>query len=117
MVITLIPEPVVFAHLNQLMKCQRLAAVDTQVLIKIGLHQRHRRRVRRGVMTHIDNLRLSENHRLINPLPHVAVVFAKARAQGIGLHHARHYRFSQQRRVDFPVQLGVVRHAPGVWQR
>jgi len=29
------------AYLNQLMKRQRLAAVHAQVLLKVGLHQRH----------------------------------------------------------------------------
>ncbi|MMZ66199.1 hypothetical protein D1872_286740 [compost metagenome] len=73
--------------------------------------------MRISVLTQIDNLWFSENHRLINPLPHFAVVFAKARAQRIGLHHARHNRFCQQRRVNFAVQFGVVGNAPGIWQR
>ena len=112
MMIPLIPVPVVFSHLNQLVKRQRLTAVDAQVLVEIGLHQRHGGVV--GVNAH--NGRLRQDHGLIDPLPHLAVILSETHPQGVGLHHAFSDGFCQQRRVDSAFQFGVVRHAPGVWQ-
>ncbi|SSW85076.1 Uncharacterised protein [Klebsiella pneumoniae] len=113
MVIALIPVPVVFTDLNQLMKGQRLPAVDALVLVKIGFHQRHGG----GVGINANDGRFRQNEGVIHPLPRLTVVFRKAHAQSIGLHHARGNGFCQQRRIDIAFQLGVVRHAPGVWQR
>ena len=113
MVIALIPVPVAFTHLNQLVKRQRLTAVDAQVLVEIGLHQRHGIFVRGNA----NDGRLRQNESVIHPLPHLAVILGKTHPQGIGLHHALSDGFCQQRRVDIAFQLGVVRHAPGVWQR
>ena len=112
MVIALIPVPVAFTHLNQLVKRQRLTAVDAQVLVEIGLHQRHGGRV----VVNANDGRIRQNVGVIHPLPHLAVLLGKTHPQGIGLHHAFSDGFCQQRRVDIAFQLGVVRHAPGVWQ-
>ncbi len=112
MVISLIPVPVTFAHLNQLVKRQRLTAVDAQVLVEIGLHQRHGGVV--GVNAHDGRLR--QDHGLINPLPHLAVILGETHPQGVGLHHAFRNGFCQQWRIDSAFQFGIVRHAPGVWQ-
>ncbi len=112
MVIALIPVPVVFTDLNQLVKRQRLTAVDAQVLVKIGLHQRHGCTV--GI--HANNGRLRPHDGVIHPLPHLAVLLGKTHPQGIGLHHASGNGLCQQRRVDIAFQLGVVRHTPGVGQ-
>ena len=112
MMIPLIPVPVAFSHLNQLVKRQRLTAVDAQVLVEIGLHQRHGGVV--GVNAHDGRLR--QEHGLIDPLPHLTVIFGKTHPQGVGLHHAFSDGFCQQWRIDSAFQLGVVRDAPGVWQ-
>ena len=112
MVIALIPVPAAFPHLNQLVKRQRLPAVDAQVLVKIGLHQRHGVVVRGSA----NDGRLRQNEGVIHPLPHLAVILGKTHPQGIGLHHAFSNRFCQQWRVNVAFQFGVVRHAPGVWQ-
>ena len=113
MVIALIPVPVFFTDLNQLMESERLTAVHAQILTEIGLHQRHGG----GVGINANDGRFRQNEGVIHPLPRLTVVFRKAHAQGIGLHHARGNGFCQQRRIDIAFQLGVVRHAPGVWQR
>lgn len=94
------------------MKRQRLTAVDAQVLVKVGLHQRHGG----GVVGNANDGRLRQNEGVIHPLPHLAVILGKTHSQGIGLHHALSDGFCQQWRVDIAFQLGVVRHAPGVWQ-
>ncbi len=113
MVIALIPVPAVVSDLNQLMESERLTAVHAQILAEIGLHQRHGGVVR----INANDGRLRQDQGLIDPLPDLAVIFSETRAQGIGLHHALGDGVSQQRRVDIPFQLGVVGHAPGVWQR
>ena len=113
MVIALIPVPVFFTDLNQLMESERLTAVHAQILTEIGVHQRHGG----GVGINANDGRFRQNDGAIHPLPYLAVIFGKAHAQGIGLHHARGNGFCQQRRIDIAFQLGVVRHAPGVWQR
>lgn len=113
MMIALIPVPVVVTDLNQLVKRQRLTAVDAQVLVKIGFHQRHGG----GVRINANNGRFRQNEGLIHPLPHLTVFFCKTHAQGIGLQHAFRNGFNQQWRIDIAFQLGVVCHAPGVWQR
>ncbi len=77
MMIALIPVPLVVTNLDQLMMHQRLAAIDAQILLQIGLHQRQRgvMRVRRGA--EIANLRFSKRKGVINPLPDVAVILSK----------------------------------------
>lgn len=116
MVIALIPVPAVVRHLNQQVESQRLAAVDAQVLVKIGVHLRLRRGMRIGVSAKVNNLRLRQGSTLVHPLPDLAVVLGKPRTQGVGLHHARHHRFRQQRRINRADQLDVMGHAPGVGQ-
>ena len=94
--ITLIPVPAFFPHLNQQMKRQRLTAVDAQVLVEIGFHQR-----RGGIMrVHANDGRFRQHDGFIHPLPHLTVIFGKTHPQGIGLHHAFSNGFCQQRRVD-----------------
>ena len=112
MVIALIPVPVAFIHLNELVKSQRLTAVDTKVLIKVGVHQRHGSVV--GV--NVDDGWLWQNDAFIHPLPHLTVILGEAHAQSVGLHHAFGNGFCQQRRVNVALQFGVVCHAPGVRQ-
>lgn len=58
MVIALIPVPVLRTDLNQQVKRRELTAVDTKVLIKVGVHQRHG-----GVMgTGIHDFRFRQRH-------------------------------------------------------
>ncbi|MNS96385.1 hypothetical protein D3C71_872920 [compost metagenome] len=116
MMIALIPVPAVAIDLNQELERQRLTAVDTQVLCKISVHQRHGGSVRIGVVAQVDNVRFSQNQRFIDPLPYLAVVFAKTGAQRVGLHHAFDDGFRKQWRINFTFQFNVVRHAPGVRQ-
>ena len=95
------------------MESERLTAVDAQVLVKIGFHQRHGG----GVGINANNGRFRQNEGVIHPLPRLTVILGETHPQGIGLHHAFRNGFCQQRRVNVAFQLGVVRHAPGVWQR
>ena len=67
-----------------------------------------------GVNAHDGRLR--QEHGLIDPLPHLTVIFGKTHPQGVGLHHAFSDGFCQQWRIDSAFQLGIVRDAPGVWQ-
>ena len=77
MMIALIPVPLAIANLNQLMMRQRFPAVDAQILLEIGLHQRQRGVMRIHGGAEIGNLRFSKREGFIHPLPDVAVILGK----------------------------------------
>ncbi len=77
MMVTLIPIPTLFSHLNEQVKNQRLSAISTDVLLQVCLHQGARSRMRIGFFAQIDNFWWRKGKRRVYPLPDLAVIFAK----------------------------------------